>query len=377
MSERPPKNICLMGSTGSIGRQAIDVITGSRNFRIVSMSAHSNTSLFTKQIKKIKPETACITNSEAFKKYGRTTAGPTKIFPPEKLSALCSDKKIDIVLAGSSGSSALIPILDALSKGKTVAIANKEPIVMAGDILCAAAKKHGGKILPVDSEHSAVFQCIENSKAPAEKIYITASGGAILSAGRKKISPEFILAHPVWKMGKKITVDSSTGMNKGLEVIEAHHLFAMDFSKIKVLLHPKALIHGMVEFADGSVSAYLSAPDMRIPISYALNYPQKMKMRNFMDFSNMNLTLEKYPAEKFICFKLALEAGKKGGLYPASLVGANETAVSAFLAKRIPFARIAHIIKKTLSETPDMRYNIPNVLRIEKWAKEYAEKLIK
>ncbi len=366
-----------MGATGSIGRQAIDVLRRSRNFRIVSMSAHSNTSLFTKQLKKIRPEKACITDAAAFKKYGRRVMGPTKILPPEELSSLCSDKKIDLVLAGSSGSSALIPILNALSMGKTVAVANKEPIVMAGDILSAAAKKHGGKILPVDSEHSAIFQCMENSKVPPEKIYITASGGSILRAGRKKITPEFILAHPVWKMGKKITVDSSTGMNKGIEVIEAHHLFAMDFSRIKVLLHPKAMIHGMIEFSDGSVSAYLSAPDMKIPISYALHYPEKKKLRNFMDFSDMTLSLEKYPAEKFICFKLALEAGKKGGLYPAALVGANETAVNAFLLKRIPFAQIARIIKKTLSETPEMRYNIPNVLRVEKWAKEHAEKLIK
>ncbi len=377
MSGSPKKKICLLGATGSIGRQAIEVARQSPNIKIVSMSAHSNTPLFTKQLKIIRPEKACITNPEAFKKYGKTTLGRTKILPHDKLSTLTSDKKIDIVLAGSSGSSALVPILNALSKGKTVALANKEPVVMAGDILRTTAKKHGGKILPVDSEHSAVFQCIENSKVAPEKIYITASGGAILRAGRKKITPEFILAHPVWKMGKKITVDSSTGMNKGLEVIEAHHLFSLDFSKIGVLLHPKALIHGMIEFSDGSVSAYLSAPDMKIPINYALTYPLKKKMRNFIDFTNMNLTLEKYPAEKFICFKLALESGKKGGLYPAALVGANETAVNAFIRKRISFARIANIIKKTVSKTPKIGYNIPNVLRVEKWAKEYAEKLIK
>ncbi|MEA2081402.1 MAG: 1-deoxy-D-xylulose-5-phosphate reductoisomerase [Elusimicrobiota bacterium] len=377
MSRISKKNICLIGATGSIGRQTIDVIRKSENFKIISMSAHSNTSLFTKQLKNIKPEKACITDPASFKKYGRKTLGATKILPPGKLSSLGCDKKTDIVLAGSSGSSALIPIMDALSKGKTVAIANKEPVVMAGDILTAAAKKHGGKILPVDSEHSAVFQCIENSKVSPEKIYITSSGGAILRAGRKKITPEFILAHPVWKMGRKITVDSSTGMNKGLEVIEAHHLFSMAFSKIKVLLHPKALIHGMIEFSDGSVSAYLSAPDMKIPINYALSYPEKKKMRNFMDFTKMSLTLEKYPAEKFICFKTALNAGKRGGLYPAALVGANDTAVNAFLDKRIPFSRIAHIIRKTLPMTPEMSYNIPNVLRVERWAKEYAAKFIK
>ena len=370
-------NICLMGSTGSIGRQALEVVEKNSSLRIAAMSAHSNTRLFSEQLKKIKPEKACITDPAAFERYGSARTGGTKILPPGELSALCTDKKIDIVLAGSSGSSALIPIFDALSAGKTVAVANKEPIVMAGDILNAAAKKYGGRILPVDSEHSAVFQCLENSKSPPEKIYITASGGAILRAGKRKITPGFILAHPVWKMGRKITVDSSTGMNKGLEVIEAHHLFSVNFSAISVLLHPKALIHGMVEFADGSVSAYLSEPDMKIPISYALNYPQKRKMSRRCDFTAMDLRLEKYPADKFICFKLALEAGKKGGLYPSALVGANETAVNAFLDERIPFERIAEIIRKTLSETPKMRYNIPNALRVEQWAKERAAKLIK
>ncbi|MBA3052629.1 MAG: 1-deoxy-D-xylulose-5-phosphate reductoisomerase [Candidatus Omnitrophota bacterium] len=377
MKKTPPKNICLLGSTGSIGRQVLEVAGRSRNFRIVSMSAHSNTKLFAEQMRKFKPEKACITDQASFEKYPRPLAGAAKILPPDKLSSLCTDKKTDLVIAGSSGSSALIPILEALSKGKTVALANKEPIVMAGDILTAAAKKHGGKIIPVDSEHSAIFQCMENSKVTPEKIYITASGGAILTASGKKITPGFILAHPIWKMGKKITVDSSTGMNKGLEVIEAHHLFSMDFSRIAVLLHPKALIHGMIEFADGSVNAYLSMPDMKIPISYALHYPQKQKMRNLMNFTKLDMTLEKYPAGKFICFGLALDAGKKGGLYPAALVGANETAVKAFLDERIPFARIAPIIRKTLSETPKMRYNIPNVLRVEKWAKGRAEKLIK
>ena len=369
------KNVSVLGSTGSIGRQSLEVIRNIKGVRVLSMSAHSNYRLLLKQAREFRPDYVCLTDRKAFEK-ARKTAGKIRVLPPEMLDFLAEDAKTDVLLAGSSGYFALGAIHKALKAGKIAAVANKEPIVMAGDILKKAASRAGGKIIPVDSEHSALFQCLENSAGAAEKIYITSSGGALLKKKPEKITPEFILRHPVWKMGKKITVDSSTGMNKGLEVIEAHHLFGFPFSRIKVVLHPQALVHGMIEYADGSVAAYLSPPDMRIPINYALSYPEKPALKNFMDFTSTDISFRKFPAEKFPCFHPALEAGKKGGIYPSVLCGANDTAVNAFLQRKITFDRIPLIIEKTLSKTPSMKYNIKNVLTAEKWAEEYARELL-
>jgi len=369
------KNISLLGSTGSIGRQCLEVVRTLKNYRVISLSAHSNLKLLMHQIKEFKPETVCITDPDTYDAV-KNKPGKTKILAPEKLNELAEDKRADIILVATAGSSALIPIYKALKKGKTVAVANKEPLVMAGDILKKAEKKYSGEIIPVDSEHSAIFHCLKIPEVSPQKIYITSSGGALLARKCKRITPEVVLNHPVWKMGKKITVDSSTGMNKGFEVIEAHHLFNLPFSKIKVLLHPQAVVHGIVEHADGSSLAYLSPPDMKIPIKYALTHPHKKPSRNFTNFKNLNLTFGKFPKELFPCYNLAVGAGKKGGIYPAVLCGANETAVEAFLREKIPFEKIPEIIKKTLSKAKPMKYCLENVLKAERRAMEYAGRLL-
>ena len=369
-------NVAVLGSTGSIGRQSLEVIRSlGKNYRVVSLAAHSNYRLLLKQAEEFKPECVCVTSHHAYN-IAKNKIKNVKILPSDELDSIAQAKETDILLAGSAGSRALTAIYAALKKGKTVALANKEPIVMAGDILKKTAEKYGGRIIPVDSEHSALFQLLENSSVRPEKIYITSSGGSMFKKKTKNITPEFILAHPVWKMGKKITVDSSTGMNKGMEVIEAHHLFGFPFARIKVLLHPQALVHGMIEFADGSVFAYISQPDMKIPINYALARPVKPALKNFMNFSKTNISFKEFPAAKFPCFSLAVEAGKTGGIYPSVLCGANETAVNAFLVRKIPFGRIPVLIEKTLGKTPKMNYNIKNALEAEKWAAQYAGGLI-
>ena len=369
------KKISLLGATGSIGLQCLEVIRGLKNYRVISLSAHSNYNLLLKQIKEFKPAAVCITDRKTYAAV-KNKSGKTKILAPEKLNVLAQDRRADIVMVATSGSSALIPIYRALKKGKTAAIANKEPLVMAGDILMKAEKKYSGKIIPVDSEHSAIFHCLKIPGITPRKIYITSSGGALLAKKHKKITPEAVLNHPVWKMGKKITVDSSTGMNKGFEVIEAHHLFGIPFSKIEVILHPQAVVHGIIEHADGSSLAYLSPPDMKIPIKYALTHPHKKPSKNFTSFKNLNLTFGKFPKELFPCFSIAVRAGKKGGIYPAVLCGANETAVEAFLRGKIPFEKIPGIIKKTLAAAKPMKYSLENVLKAEERAKKYAEGLL-
>ncbi|MCD6413500.1 MAG: 1-deoxy-D-xylulose-5-phosphate reductoisomerase [Elusimicrobia bacterium] len=368
------KKVSVLGATGSIGRQTIKVLKGLSGYKIISLSAHSNYKLLIDYVREFKPKTVCVTNEKAYEK-AKSKIKDAKVLPPWQLFRLAEDKNTDIIIAGSSGSSALPVILAALKNGKTVAVANKEPIVMAGDILKKAAEKHGGKIIPVDSEHSAIFHCLATSKTKPEKIYITSSGGAILKRGARKITPAFILKHPIWKMGKKITVDSSTGVNKGFEVIEAHHLFGIDFSKIGVILHPEAIVHGIVEYADGSSVAYLSRPDMKIPIKYALTYPQKLPLKNFLDYKNLNLTFKKFPEEKYACFCLAVKCGKKGGVLPSSFCGANETTVKFFLKGKIPFSKIPKIIEKTVSKTPSVKYTIENCLKIEKWAMDFAGRI--
>ncbi len=367
------KKIAVLGATGSIGTQTMEVLKSLPTYKVVSLSAHSNIDLLAKYARVFNVKTVCVTNKE---KYGEAKSRiKAKVLPPDRLSEITTDEETNFIVAGSSGSSALTAILAALKKGKTVAVANKEPIVMAGDILAKEAKKHGGTIIPVDSEHSALFHCLSGSAAKVRKIYITSSGGAILKRKKRKITPALILKHPIWKMGKKITVDSSTGANKGFEVIEAHHLFGFDFSRIGVLLHPEAIIHGIVEYSDGSAVAYLSQPDMKIPIKYALTYPKKMPLKNYLNYEKLNLTFKKFPEEKYPCFRIATACGEKGGVYPSAFCGANETAVKLFLNGKISFSKIPEIIEKTVAKTPRVKYTIENCLKTEKWAKRKTEEL--
>ncbi|HLB27814.1 MAG TPA: 1-deoxy-D-xylulose-5-phosphate reductoisomerase, partial [Dehalococcoidales bacterium] len=344
------KRLAVLGSTGSIGTQTLDVVRAFPDrFKIVALAAGQNLKLLAQQIAEFKPTfVSHNTNGE----MTRIAGANYRILPPEAIANL---PQVDIVVIGSPGKAGLIPALAAARAGKNIALANKESLVMAGEIITAEAKQHSARILPIDGEHSAIWQCLNGETLPPASLILTASGGPFRSYSKtqlEKVTPEQALNHPSWKMGKKITIDSATLMNKGLEVIEAHWLFGMPFEKIKVLIHPQSIIHSMVEFADGSVKAQLSCPDMRLPIQYALSYPERLANPQLpkMDWAKLNnLTFELPDTDTFPCLKLAIEAGKRGGTYPAALCAADEAAVELFLARKIKFTGIARLVEQTLA----------------------------
>ena len=368
------RKISILGSTGSIGRQALEVIERLQDrFEIIALAAGSNTELLNRQIAKFKPKYASASNPQDIigAKYAT-------------MEEICSNTDNDIILVAVSGKIGLKPTLTAINHGIDIALANKETLVMAGDIVMPLAKEKGVNLIPVDSEHSAIHQCIKEL-AQVEKLIITASGGPFL---RKTIEEmrnatvEQTLAHPRWDMGKKITVDSATLMNKGLEVIEAHHLFGIDYDDIEVVIHPQSIVHSAVEYKDGSVIAQLGLPSMHIPIQYAITYPERMtgiKSKSFsfseiarLDFSTPNL-------DKFPCLKLALEAGRAGGSAPIVMNAANEEAVYAFLSGKISyndiFPIVATIYEKYLITNPrtiEEIFDLDNEVR--KVTKDFLDK---
>ena len=329
------KNLAILGSTGSIGTQTLEVLEGlDKNlFNVQSMSCGNNIELFVEQIKKFHPKSVCV-----------GTQG---------LIELADDKTLDIMLTGTSGYVGLRPTLKAISNGVDIALANKETLVMAGDIVTAAARKNGVNILPVDSEHSAILQSSNGNYNLLNKIIITASGGPFLHKTTDEIkncTAAEALNHPRWNMGKKITIDSATLMNKGLEVIEAHHLFNLPYEKIEVVIHPESLVHSAVEFKDGSTVAQIGVPSMHIPIQYALTYPNReigIKSNSF-SFIGQTLTFEKPDFEKFPCLKLAYEAGKTGGTMPVVLNAANEVSVHKFLRGEIGMGDIFKTVQREM-----------------------------
>lgn len=326
------KKISIIGSTGSIGTQALEVIEKLRDkFEIIALAGGRNKELLAKQAQKFKPRYTCLGEDE--------------------LERICSDRENDIILMACSGRVGLKPTLTAIRNGIDIALANKETLVMAGDIVMEEARKFGVNIIPVDSEHCAIHQCIKNINQ-VEKLIITASGGPFLNKtveDMKNATVEQALAHPRWNMGKKITVDSATLMNKGLEVIEAHHLFGFDYDNIDVVVHPQSIVHSAIEYKDGSVIAQLGLPSMHIPIQYAITYPNryegiKSKSFSFADISRLDF--EKPDYEKFPTVKLAYEMGKLGGTATVCLNAANEEAVFAFLEGKIKLYKIYEITQK-------------------------------
>ncbi len=337
------KNLAILGSTGSIGTQTLEVLEALENkelFNVVSMSCGNNIELFIEQVKKFNPEKVCISNP-AKEKELKSIFPKLEIFSGDDgLIELASDKSLDIMLTGTSGYVGLKPTIKALENGVDIALANKETLVMAGDIVTETAKRHNAKILPVDSEHSAILQSSAGRFDTLNKIIITASGGPFLNKTKDEIfhaTGADALKHPRWNMGKKITIDSATLMNKGLEVIEAHHLFNLPYEKIEVVIHPESLVHSAVEFKDGSIVAQIGLPSMHIPIQYALCYPNRetgIKSNSF-NFIGQKLTFDKPDFEKFPCLKMAYEAGKAGGTMPVVLNAANEVCVYKFLNGKI------------------------------------------
>ena len=361
------RKISILGSTGSIGRQALEVIEKLQDkFEIIALAGGSNTDLLNEQIKKFKPKYAYASSSKEIVGAEYKT-----------LEEICSDKTNDIILVAVSGKIGLKPTLTAIKNGIDIALANKETLVMAGDIVMKLASENGVNIIPVDSEHCAIHQCIKNI-AQVDNLIITASGGPFLRKSideMKNATVEEALNHPRWNMGKKITVDSATLMNKGLEVIEAHHLFNMGYDKIKVVVHPQSIVHSAIEYVDGSVIAQLGLPSMHIPIQYAITYPERyegIKSKSFSFSEIARLDFEEPDWGKFKALKLAYDAGRAGGSATVCLNASNEEAVFAFLKGQIKLFDIINTVEMAMSKhivvknpTIDEIFEIDNEIRIK------------
>lgn len=372
--------ISILGSTGSIGTQALEVIEKLRDkFEIIALSGGSNVELLKQQAEKFHPKYICIGNSNE----KLTLPNIEILYGQDGLEEICSNKENDIILVAVSGKIGLKPTLTAIKNKINIALANKETLVMAGDIVMQKAKENGVKIIPVDSEHCAIHQCIKNL-SQVEKLIITASGGPFLHKTVQDMKNSTVaeaLAHPRWNMGRKITVDSATLMNKGLEVIEAHHLFNMDYDRIEVVVHPQSIVHSAIEYKDGSVIAQLGLPSMHIPIQYAITYPERyegIKSKSFSFSEIAHLDFEKPDFEKFPSLKMAYTAGKIGGSATVCLNAANEEAVFAFLDGKIKLYDIYTITEKmmnahSLVKSPD----IDEIFAIDEEIRNKTKELIK
>jgi len=379
------KNVAILGSTGSIGVNALKVIESLPDrFRVVGLSSFSNTDLLAQQINRFKPLLVNIVDHTRLKDLKKkTNSRSTRFFSKEEgLNIIAESGDVDIVIIAIAGSSAIHPLLASIEAGKHICLANKESIVIAGNIIMQRVRDKSAKLIPVDSEHSAIFQCLNGSeKSSVYQIYLTGSGGPLHKMKKesfKRVSVQQVLNHPKWKMGRKITVDSATLMNKGLEMIEAQHLFNISVDKIRLLIHPEAIVHSMVEFSDGAVIAQLGVPDMRLPIQYALTFPDRMSTQlPRVDFSQIrNLGFYTPDTIKYPCLELAMAAAKLGDTYPAVLNACDEEAVKAFLGGKISFVKIAGVIEKVLHRHRAFQNpTLSNILEADRWAREEAKRL--
>lgn len=377
-------NIAILGSTGSVGRKALSVIEAlGPEYSVAAISAHTNAELLAEQARRYRPKLVAITNPDY---YGalREFAGSLDarlLSGPESLVQIAESEEVDIVLTAVVGAAGLSAVLAAANKGKHLAIANKEPFVIAGRLLMEAAKENGSKVLPVDSEHSAIFQAMQaGTLDEVGKIVLTASGGPFRGASAediKNVTLEQALSHPVWDMGPKITVDSATMVNKALEVIEARWLFDMPVEKIEVLIHPESIVHSLVEFVDGSVIAQLGRPDMCLPIQYALTYPARVRgIARGLELDKIGrLTFEKPDFETFRALSLGYEAARVGGTSAVVFNAANEAAVAEFLEGRIRFTNIVELIEHCLNKHKSKAdVTLDELLEADAWARrEVAE----
>ncbi len=345
------KALAILGSTGSIGTQTLDVVrTFPDQFRVVGLSCNRNLELLSKQIDEFKPQLVCSNATESEK-----SDLPQTGWSDGTLSELATHTDVDTVVTATVGDVAIGPTLEAIDAGKQIALANKETVVMAGELVTKRASESGVKILPLDSEPNAIWQCIRGESSTPSKLIITASGGAFRDTPISElgsVTPKQALRHPTWRMGQKITVDSATLMNKALEVIEAHWLFGVPWEDIEIVIHPQSIVHSMVEFVDGSVKAQLSPPDMRLPIQYALAFPDRLPNPNVARFQparTRELTFFEYDPDRYPCFELAIDFARRGGTSPAFLSGANDAAVESFLGGRIGFLEIENVIRSAIS----------------------------
>lgn len=370
------KYISLLGATGSIGTQTVDILKNHREeFSLAAMSVGRNIPLARKIMKELSPELVSTLYKEDAEMLQAEFPGISFTYGEDGITEVAVYEKSEILVNGVMGSVGLKPTLQAIEAHKTIALANKETLVTAGHLVMEAAMNSGVPILPVDSEHSAIFQALQGERVKnIERIILTASGGSFRERTRdelKSVTVEEALNHPNWSMGAKITIDSASMMNKGLEVIEAHWLFALPYEKIDVLLHKESVIHSMIEFHDSSVIAQLGSPDMRVPIQYALSYPDRLPLHhahrlNLAEIGQLHF--QEMDLERFRCLKLAIEAGKAGGSYPTVLNAANEVAVAAFLEKRITFLQIEDFVEKALNQ--HQKHESPSLSEIEEIDRE-------
>jgi 1-deoxy-D-xylulose-5-phosphate reductoisomerase len=371
------RGLVLLGSTGSIGRQTLEVVRAlPGRFRVVALAAGSNLALLEEQVAEFRP-------SHVYCGAATTGIGPAERLPMDELVRLPG---VDLVVVATTSTSALAATLRAIELGRTVATANKEVLVAAGQIVVPAARRHGARLLPIDSEHSAIWQCLRGEDGgeltagrSVARIALTASGGAFRDLALDQLAsvvPAQALRHPVWQMGAKITIDSATLANKAFEVIEAHWLFDLDYDRIDVVLHREGVVHSIVQFVDGSSKAQLGLPDMRVPIQYALTYPERVAgPAEHLDLTSVGrLSFEPVDMARYPAFGLIREAGRQGGTYPAAVSAANDVAVEQFVDGRIGFTRIAETLAATLdAHEPRRDPTLDDVLEAERWARAYAQ----
>jgi 1-deoxy-D-xylulose-5-phosphate reductoisomerase len=379
------KNLAVLGSTGSIGKQTLDVVAGNpEHLHIKVLAAHKNASLMLTQIKKFQPELAVLTDQAAALELQHADHGRTEILSGEEgLLAAATYAGVDTVLAAMVGYAGLKPTLTAIEHGKNIALANKETLVAAGSMVMEAVHRHQVSLTPVDSEHSAIFQSLRaGKKSEVGRLIITASGGPFRGMSKAELAHvtlEQCLHHPNWSMGKKVTIDSSTLANKGLEVMEAHWLFDMPYDKIDVVIHPQSIVHSLVEYVDGAVIAQLGIPDMRLPIQYALSYPQRFNCHfGSLDLVKYGtLTFEKPDVEVFPLLQVAITCGREGGTLPCAFNAANEECVNAFLAGRIKYLDIPELVKKTVAAHKQVSHpTLEDIAAADKVTRETARKYL-
>ncbi len=369
------KRLAILGSTGSIGRQTLEIVRAlPEHFKVVGLAAGENLNLLRQQIAEFKPGMISYKNPG-----GETPIPGTRLVSMEEMA---SHQDVDILIVSTSGQAGLNPIMAAVKANKIIALANKEPLVTAGEIIMGELKKHQSRILPVDSEHSAIWQCLSGESQQPARLILTASGGPFLRYSDDQLASvtvEQALKHPSWQMGRKVTIDSATLMNKGLEVIEAHWLFDMPFEKIDILIHPQSIVHSMIETVDGSFKAQLSSPDMRLPIQFALTYPKRLANSTLpkLDWKTIkNLAFEQPDYDRFPCLQMAINAGKQGGTYPAVLCAADEETIDCFLKKQIQFSAIPIILEQILNKHNSISTpNLEDITAADIWAREKARHL--
>jgi 1-deoxy-D-xylulose-5-phosphate reductoisomerase len=380
------KRIVILGSTGSIGKQALEVIQKHPdNFEVETITANNNAELLVQQAYTFVPKTVVIVNKSkySFVKEALDKLPINVLSGEESLSEVVNSSTTDIVLTAMVGYAGLLPTINAIKAGKAIALANKETLVVAGELITSLSREHKVKIYPVDSEHSAIFQClIGELQNNVEKIYLTASGGPFRGKDLdyfKSITPKEALNHPNWCMGNKVTIDSASLMNKGLEAIEAKWLFNLHPDQIEVIVHPQSIVHSIVQFQDGSMKAQMGLPDMRLPILYAFSHPQRLKtdLKRFSFLNYPQLTFEKPNTEIFRNLPLAFSAMRQGGNLPCALNASNEVAVNAFLCERIEFLKMPDIIEKTINKIQFISNpTFEDYQQTDKFAREFSESLI-